>query len=67
MNIKELRDAIDKADMILRPQVIFMHPETFEEIKQQEPDIEKKFVIYAHDCIEKNSANTATARTMIQT
>lgn len=55
MNVEELRNAIDKADRILRPQVIFMHPETFEQIKQQEPDIEKKLVIYAYDCINKNT------------
>lgn len=55
MNAKDLRDAIDNADKILRPTVVFMHPETFEEIKQHDPDIEKKLVIYTHDCIDKNT------------
>ncbi len=49
-----MEQAINKIDMCLRPTVVFMHPDVFEAIKQQMPDIEDRMVIYTNIAIEKD-------------
>lgn len=54
INYEKLIDTINRADMILRPAVVFMHPETYKALKAAEPQIDKNLVFYITDAVDKD-------------
>ena len=54
INYEKLMDTINRADMILRRTVVFMHPETYKTLKAAEPQIDKNFVFYITDAVDKD-------------
>ena len=51
---EELQSAMEKADRILRPTVCMLHQDVLEDLKKQDPDIEKKYVFYSSEFIDKD-------------
>lgn len=50
----KIENAIHKMDMILRPNVCFIHPDTLEVIKKIEPDIEKQILFRPTEMVDKD-------------
>lgn len=44
---------LHEMDLELRPNIIFVNPEDFEEIKNAIPEIEEKFILEKNNCIER--------------
>ena len=45
MKENDIKKAIHQADLIIRPKIMFLHPEDKKQITEQMPDIEKKIVL----------------------
>lgn len=54
--IEEIKAAMKKADKIMRPTVCILHPDVLENLKQQDPDIEMKYVFLPDDSVDKDKA-----------
>ena len=53
MTIDEIKQALHKADLILRPNIIFVNPLDAKAIKDAVPEIDEKIVIKESEFIEK--------------
>ena len=56
MTIDEIKQALHKADLILRPNIIFVNPSDAKAIKDAVPEIEEKIVLKESDLVEKGKA-----------
>jgi hypothetical protein len=56
ISIENLKDELHKMDLMLRPYVCFVHPETLDEIKKVESDIENKILFKTTELIDKDKA-----------
>lgn len=50
---EEFLKKLYEMDLELRPNIIFMNPEDFEEIKNAIPEIEEKCILEKNNCIER--------------
>ena len=53
MTESEIKEFIEKLDIINRPWVIFAHPEDAENIKKAFPQIEEKYLLRVNSFVEK--------------
>ena len=56
MTIDEIKQAIHKADLQIRPNIIFVNPLDVEAIKEALPEIENAMVIHETEAIESGKA-----------
>lgn len=56
MSIKEIKQAIHKADLQLRPWIVFANPIDAKAIKEALPRIEEEVVIQETDAVESGKA-----------
>ncbi len=56
MTIDEIKQALNKADLILQPNIIFVNPSDAKAIKDAFPEIEKKIVLKESERVEKGKA-----------
>ena len=56
MTIEEIKQALHKADLALRPNIVFVNPKDAKAIKEALPEIEKTIVIQETDAIESGKA-----------
>lgn len=56
MTIDEIKQALHKADLILRPNIIFVNPSDAQTIKDAVPEIDEKIVIKESEFVEKGKA-----------
>jgi hypothetical protein len=56
MTIDEIKQALHKADLILRPNIIFVNPSDAKAIKDAVPEIDKKIVLKETEFVEKGKA-----------
>ena len=54
--IEDIKQAIHKADLALRPYIVFVHPDDEEAIKSAMPEIESKIVVQTIPYLEKGKA-----------
>lgn len=45
---------VQKADLMLRPRVVFMHPNTYEALKGEWPEIDKHYVVRTSPYVDKS-------------
>lgn len=50
---EEILKKLHEMDLEFRPNIIFVNPEDFEEIKNAIPEIEKKCILEKNNCIER--------------
>lgn len=55
INASQLKEAIENADRLLRPDVVIINPETFEILIKEDPDIETKAVFFQAFAVDKNT------------
>lgn len=55
MTIDEIKQALHKADLTLRPNIIFVNPSDAKVIKDAFPEIEEKVVLKESELIEKGN------------
>lgn len=53
ITIEDLKEAINKADMMLRPYCLFCNPEDKEKLLSEFPDLEKTYQIVSEQWMEK--------------
>ena len=53
MTLEEIIQTIKKMDLLIRPYIVFLHPDDAEAIRAAEPKIEDKIVIQATLFVEK--------------
>lgn len=56
MSIEEIKQTIHKADLALRPNIVFVNPSDAKTIKDALPEIEKTIVIQETETIESGKA-----------
>lgn len=56
MTIEEIKRALHKVDLALRPNIVFVNPLDAKAIKEALPEIEKTIVIQETDAIESGKA-----------
>ena len=56
MTIEEIKQVIHKADLALRPNIVFMNPKDASAIKEALPEIEKTIVIQETEAMESGKA-----------
>ena len=56
MTIDEIKQALYKADLALRPNIVFVNPSDAKTIKDALPEIEKTIVIQETEAIESGKA-----------
>jgi formate-dependent phosphoribosylglycinamide formyltransferase (GAR transformylase) len=56
MTIDEIKQALHKADLILRPLIVFVNPSDAKVIKEVLPRIEEKIIIQETEAIESGKA-----------
>ena len=56
MTIEEIKRALHKADLALRPNIVFVNPSDAKAIKEALPEIEKTIVIQETEAIESGKA-----------
>ena len=56
LNNEEIKDALHKADLLLRPYIIFINPNDKEKILSAMPDIEKSVVLETTNALEQGQA-----------
>lgn len=56
MTIKEIKQAIHKADLALRPNIVFVNPSDAKTIKDALPEVEKTIVIQETEAMESGKA-----------
>lgn len=53
MTLEKIIQTIKKMDLLIRPYIVFLHPDDAEAIRVAEPKIEDKIVIQATPFVEK--------------
>lgn len=56
MTIDEIKQALHKADLTLRPNILFVNPADAKAIKDAVPEIDEKIVLKESDLVEKGKA-----------
>ncbi len=56
LNNEEIQDALHKADLLLRPYIIFINPNDKDKILLAMPDIEKSVVLETTNALEQGQA-----------
>lgn len=56
MTIDEIKQALHKADLTLRPNIIFVNPSDAKTIKDAFPEIDEKIILKESELIEKGKA-----------
>lgn len=56
MTIDEIKQALHKADLTLRPNIIFVNPSDAKTIKDAFPEIDEKIVLKESDLVEQGKA-----------
>ena len=56
MSIEEIKRALHKADLALRPNIVFVNPSDAKAIREALPRIEEEVVIQETDAIESGKA-----------
>ena len=56
MTIDEIKQALHKADLTLRPNIVFVNPSDAKTIKDAVPEIDKKIVIKETEFVEQGKA-----------
>lgn len=56
MTIEEIKQALHKADLALRPNIVFVNPSDAKTIKDALPEIDKKIVIKETEFVEQGKA-----------
>lgn len=56
MTVEEIKRALHKADLALRPNIVFVNPSDAKTIKDAVPEIDKKIVIKDTEFIEQGKA-----------
>ncbi len=56
MTIDEIKQALHKADLTLRPNILFVNPSDAKAIKDAFPEIDEKIVLKESEHIEKGKA-----------
>lgn len=56
MTIDEIKQALHKADLTLRPNILFVNPSDAKTIKDAVPEIDEKIVLKESDLVEKGKA-----------
>ena len=64
MTIEEIERAIHKADLALRPNIVFVNPSDAKIIKDALPDIEKTIVIQETEAMESGKAAVMNRETL---
>lgn len=54
MTKEEFMLLIRKADLMLRPKIVFMHPDTAEAVRAEWPEIDNKFVLCTSPDVDKS-------------
>lgn len=54
MTKEEFMLLIRKADLMLRPKIVFMHPDTAEAFMAEWPEIDNKFVVCTSPYVDKS-------------
>ncbi len=47
-----LKEALERADLLMRPKILCLHPKVKRELLKQFPDLEKQFVIMESELME---------------
>ena len=56
ISIEDLEKALHKADLLLRPYIVFVNPKDKETLLSIMPDVEKSIVLEATDALEQGKA-----------
>lgn len=56
LGIEDIKNALHKADMLLRPYIVFVNPKDKDFLLSTMPNIEKQFVIESNSAIEQGKA-----------
>ena len=56
MTIEQLKQALHKIDLILRPQILFLHSDEYVEVIDAIPDIEERVNIISTKAVDKGHA-----------
>lgn len=56
MSVEEIKRALHKADLALRPNIVFVNPADAKTIKDAVPEIDKKIVIKETEFVEQGKA-----------
>lgn len=54
MTKEEFMLLIRKADLMLRPTAVFMHPDTAEAVRAEWPEIDKHYVVHTSPYVDKS-------------
>ena len=56
MTIEQIREALHKIDLMLRPQIIFIHPDDYATVMREISDIQERVVLVPTKAIDKGCA-----------
>lgn len=56
MTIEQLKQALHNIDLLLRPQILFLHPDEYVEVIDAIPDIEEQVKIVSTKAVDKGHA-----------
>lgn len=51
-----LKEALERADLLMRPYILFIHPELKKELLKQIPNLEKLVVVKESELLERDKA-----------
>lgn len=54
IRVEDIKAAIHRMDLLMRPYVVFMHPDNYEDIKAMFPNFEDDYQVEVIDWIEKD-------------
>lgn len=54
MTKEEFMLLVRKADLMLRPTAVFMHPDTAEAVRAEWPEIDKHYVVHTSPYVDKS-------------
>lgn len=53
IRVEDIKTAIRRMDLLMRPYIVFMHPDNYEDIKAMFPNFEDEYQVEVIDWIEK--------------
>lgn len=65
MTIDEIRQALNKADLMLRPNILFVNPSDAKIIRDAIPNIDMKIILTETDYIEKGKSYLMNRKSLI--
>ena len=54
--IEDIKEAIHRMDLLVRPYVVFMHPDMYEEVKKIYPNMEEEYQVEVFPWLDKDKA-----------